>query len=209
MLFRHMTCSSNLLRVHWANCKFVKFKIQTHDSQFLCWCFCFSIFDKIRSIRIHCSNCASCEVVFSLWNIRTNTTKILLVLRKVKTIDFFNSICSKRFMMKRFCMKKCQNRIWSIYSFWFCCIQNNLTKSADSNQILKILVEKTFAIVFAQQLYSYEINVKNLSCWLFEIKISWLEIWDKIAFLFSEDIIMNWFLYCDKSFQTFFDNAWW
>ena len=35
------------------------------------------IFDKIESIRIHCSECVSCEVVFSLRDTRTNTTKIL------------------------------------------------------------------------------------------------------------------------------------
>ena len=143
--------------------------------------FLFSIFDKVWFVWIHCSNCILCEIVFSLRCIRTNTSKILFWLWIIKSIDFFDSMCSIRFMIKKFELKNVKIEFWSIYSFWFCCIQNNFTKSIDSNQFLKIFLQKAFAIVFVQKCYSYEINVINSNWLWFKIAISWLEIWNEIV----------------------------
>ena len=78
-------------------------------------------------------------------------------------------------------MQNVKIEFWSIYSFWSCCIQNNFTKSIDSNQFLKIFLQKAFAIVFVQKCYSYEINVINSNWLWFKIAISWLEIWNEIV----------------------------
>ena len=69
----------------------------------------------------------------------------------------------------------------SIYSSWSCYVQNDFTKSINSNQFLKLFVQKAFAIVFVRKCYSYEINVENSNCLPFKIAISWLEIWNEIA----------------------------
>ena len=94
MFSEQIACSSN----SWFVCFLLTFRHM------------FSIFDKAESIRIHRSSCVSYEVVFSLSNTRTNTTKNLSWLQRVKSTDSSNSMCSKRFMMKRFCIEKCQNR---------------------------------------------------------------------------------------------------
>ena len=65
------------------------------------------------------------------------------------------------------------------YSFWSNCIQNNFTKSIDSNQLSKILFLETFATVFVREFHSYETDVKNLNCLLFKITTSWLKIWNE------------------------------
>ena len=57
--------------------------------------------------------------------------------------------------------------------------RDDFTKSINSDQLLKVLVKRAFATVLIRELYSYEVDVKNLNCWLFEIIISWLEIWDE------------------------------
>ena len=100
MCIDQIVCSSNSL--------FVKF--MTEWLAIFLWMFLFSIFDKIEFIRVHCSRCVSCEIVFSLRDIRTNTSKVLFWLEIIESIDFLNSKCSKRFMMKRFCIEKCQDR---------------------------------------------------------------------------------------------------
>ena len=160
--------------------------------------FMFSIFDKIKFIRTHCSKCIFFEIVFSLRDIRTNTRKILFWLSIVKSTNFSDSMYSKRFMMKNFCIEKCRNRIWSTYSFVFDnFIQNNFTKSTDSNQFLKIFFQKTFATVFAREFYSYEIDILNLNCLKFKITISWLEIWNEIAWNSTKTLffkLISWFL---------------
>ena len=57
----------------------------------------------------------------------------------------------------------------------------DFTKSIDSNHLSKAFIKKAFSTVVVRKLYSYEVNVKNSSCWLFKIIISWLEIWDETA----------------------------
>ena len=89
-------------------------------------------------------------------------------------LDVFETIYDEKILHE-----KCQNRFWSIYSFWFSiivCIRNSFTKLINSNQFLK-----TFAIVFVRKRYSYESNVNDLNWLLFKIAISWLEIWNEIA----------------------------
>ena len=85
----------------------------------------------------------------------------------------------------------------SIYSFWFCYVQNDFTKSINSNQFLEIFVQKAFAIVFVRKCYSYEINVENSNCLLFKIAISWLKISNEIVLSSTKNIISNWFFYCN------------
>ena len=120
-----ITNSSNISHVRQIYCKFVACSLnelyvrQIYDSSnswfdnsrvflfIFLHMFWFSI--KLK-IDVYCSICVLFEIVFSLWNICTNITKTFFVLWKVKTIDFFRSMCSKRFMMKKFCIEKCQSR---------------------------------------------------------------------------------------------------
>ena len=58
------------------------------------------------------------------------------------------------------------------------CIQNSFTKLINSNQLLE-----ASATVLVRVYYSYEVDVKNLSCLRFKITISWLEIWSETAWV--------------------------
>ena len=152
--------------------------------------FLFSIFDRIWSVWAHCSSCILCGVVFSLRCTRTNTSKILFWLWIIESTGFFGSRCSIRFMMKRFELKNVKIEFWSIYSFWFCCIQSSFTKSIDSNQLLETFLQKAFAIAFVQKCYSYEVDVIDSSWLSFKIATSWLEIWSETVRI-QRDIIFQ------------------
>ena len=107
-------------------------------------------------------------------------------------------------MIKKFRIAKCQNQIWSIYSFWFCYIENNFTKSIDSNQFLKIFIIETSAIVLIQKFYFYEINVNDLNCLLIKIAISWLNIWNEIVWIQQKYYVSNWFLLLNSKLRWIF-----
>ena len=89
----------------------------------------------------------------------------------------------------------------SVYSRWFCCIQISFRKSTDSNQFLEIFFQKAFATVLARKLYSYEVNVLNLSCLRFQITISWLEIWNETAWNSAKTLLRTDF--CFRIFMIF------
>ena len=117
--FKFILCSANRLRVR-----------RIHDSYNFYWqfdiCFRFSI--KIKNL------CLSFDLRF-VWN-RFFVIKHFYecnenFFRVIKNrndwffrLDVFETIYDEKILHE-----KCQNRIWSIYSFWFNnCIQNNFTK---------------------------------------------------------------------------------
>ena len=81
----------------------------------------------------------------------------------------------------------------SIYLRWFCnnCIQNNFIKSIDSNQLLKVFVQKTTATALVQEWYSYEADVNDLNWLSFKTVISWLEIWNETALNSTKSLIFK------------------
>ena len=85
----------------------------------------------------------------------------------------FETIYDKKFL---YCKMSRSNLIDIFILIFDYCIQNNFTKSINSNRLLKI-----FAIVFVRELYSYETNVNDLNWLSFKITTSWLEFWNEIV----------------------------
>ena len=100
-------------------------------------------------------------------------------------LDVFDMIYDEKIL--RWKMSK------SIYSrwFWIIAFMRFHEISIDFCQLLEIFVKKTFAIIFVRKWYSYETNVNDLNWMLFKISVSWLWIWNEIAFEFSKNVFFS------------------
>ena len=62
--------------------------------------------------------------------------------------------------MKRCCVAECQDRYIHVD---FIAFMRSREISIDSNQLLEAFLQKASATVLARELYSYEVDVENLS----------------------------------------------
>ena len=125
---------------------FVKFRIRQFVIEWFAFFLSmsmFSIFDRTKFIWTHCSECVSFEVVFSLRDTRTNTAKILFWLERMKSTDFFCSMWSIRFMMKKFALKSVKIDIFTL-------ILSNCIHVISRNRLMQINFKKHL------QLFSFE-----------------------------------------------------
>ena len=110
------------LHVRWTDCMFVEFTIRRiHDSQFSCWCFCLQ-----SSIEISCLSLLldmrliRDRILVTKDSYEYNENSFLVI---DSWIDwFFRLKMLDTAFDEENCIEECQDRIWSIYSSWSCCI---------------------------------------------------------------------------------------
>ena len=144
------------------------------DSQISWWCLCICL----RSlIEINCLNSLSDMCLVRNRILVTEYSYEYIkdsILTKNNRIDWFfepemlETIYDKKILH----CKMPRSNLIDIFTC--CCIESSFTKPADSNQFLKILVQKTSAIASVREWYSYEANVNDLNWLLFKITASWL-----------------------------------
>ena len=120
MFIESNVCSSNSESIRFMIREFANFLVD--------YCLCFRFSTKTKNLNL-------------LFDLRLVWSRFLVMKHLYEyDEDFFRVMKSRSdwfFRLDVFetiydediCIEKCQNRIWSIYSSWFCnCIQNNFTK---------------------------------------------------------------------------------